>query len=104
MCVDAQSPRFDRRATVHDHVEPRGGGTICRVLIDHSELHPYGVDAKPFALGDGVVDNRADAHRVDEAVDDVDVRAVRNLRERPETGFAVDLGAAWMDRNDSHSD
>ena len=55
---------------------PAGGG-----LVDDPQLHPHGGDAQSLLLGDGLVDDRADLLRVDEAVDDVDPLAVRHLGE-----------------------
>ncbi len=64
-----------------------------RGLVDDAELQPYRRDREPVLLLDGLVDHRAHARRADEAVDDVDVGAVRDVGEAVIPGLAGHLSA-----------
>jgi hypothetical protein len=48
----AQARPLDLGAGVHDDVDPHRAGPGRRGLVDHTELHPDGVDPQPLTLLD----------------------------------------------------
>ena len=66
-----------------------------------AQLKPDGLDAEPVLLRDRIVDDRADALAVHEAVDDVD--RSQDVRQPHVAGLAQGVLAAEVDRDDAHA-
>ncbi len=63
---------LDLGAAVHDNLEARSLGLACRVLVDHSELHPNPLDPEALLLGDGFADDAERGIGGAEDIDDID--------------------------------
>ena len=99
------TPRvLDARAGVHDDGQPGVARARGGRLVDHAELEPDGGDAEAVLLGDRLVDDRTDLRRVDEAVDDVDVGAVRDVGERRVARGPEDRLGPRVDGDDAHTE
>src|SRR3954464_9180320 len=64
----AQPRQLDRRAAVHHHSQAGRAGPGGCVLVDHAELHPYGVRPDLYRLVDvraRAVGPAEDVHRLD---------------------------------------
>src|SRR5919106_2626554 len=66
-----------------------------------AQLKPDGLDAEPVLLRDRIVDDRADALAVHEAVDDVD--RSQDVRQPHVAALAQGVLAAEVDRDDAHA-
>src|SRR3954454_5990170 len=95
--LQPEPAHLDRRAAVHDHVEPGCPRALGGVLVDHAELHPHGTGAD----GDRLVDVRAGGVGAAEDVDDVD-RSLAELGDARDAALAEDLrpGGVRVHRHD----
>src|SRR5690349_14732972 len=94
--LQPEPAHLDRRAAVHDHLEPRRPRSLGGVLVDHPELHPH----RAGADGDRLVDMGAGGVGAAEDVDHV--HAVAELRDARDAALAEDLlpGGVRVDRHD----
>src|SRR6478672_13169519 len=92
---------LDLRAGVHDDREPSLLGAGRGLLVDDPELQPQRLDAESLPFGDRLVDDGTDALTVDEAVDDLDDGAVRDVGQGLVALAAVHAGGARVHRDET---